>query len=283
MASITLATYSKNSFTYELAEQLASPEGLFPGAQLMVMENPSSVIDLVASDQANYGLVPWWNLYANTRGVPVPYRLLAEKGVFVHRVVRKRIKLCMAATPGTAFGDVKTVYTMSVLRPQCGQFIDGLLGVDIVDDAGIKSTPEAMDRALSHGSGAAAIGPLRAATEKGLDVLQDGVENPENTTSFFVISRLQPTPGGLRLLFAEVSSEVSEDEALGKVLAPMFRRSEYLAYDFRLEDRVCSGEKNHLFIVSASPSPEPPFPLVHEHLVSVKDIGAALDADGPSY
>ena len=280
--NLILATYAKNSFTHELAQQLVTPSGLFANATLVVKDNPPGVIEEVASGRADYGVIPWWNLYADTSGVPLSYRLLVDNHPFVHRVVRKRIKLSLSTT-GTSFEEINTVYAMRVLAPQCQQFFEeSLAGVEVIHD-GIDNTPKAMAKALSHGRGAAAVGPAGAAREAGLTIIRDGVENPDNTTSFFIVSKLQPLPGGRRLLLVEVSDKVDEAAAIGDVLSPAFRRSDYLAYDYRLEDRAYSRERNHLFIVSVSPPNNPPLPLASEYLVCVTDIGAALDASERIY
>ncbi|MDP9236175.1 MAG: hypothetical protein M3P30_02045 [Chloroflexota bacterium] len=199
----------------------------------------------------------------------------------MHGIARKRIRLCLA-TPTGSVSELETIYAMEVLAPQCQEFIESLTRVQLVH-ADIADTPTAMERARSHGAGGGAVGPERAAIAAGLTVARDGVENPGNVTSFLLVAASAAPAAERRLLFMEVSSEVPEGDAIRAVLAPALRRSDYLAYDYRLEDKRASGEQSHLFLVSVSPPPSGLIPLADEHIRTIVDIGAAVDAGGGSY
>ena len=274
-AATTLATFGEWTFSHQLAARLVVTEDCLHGAKLHLLSTPQEVIQAVLDGRSEYGLIPYHNKYANSRGVPSSYRMLMQPDINVHCLIRHDIVVMLAAPAGSTLADVHTIRLMPVLEPQCSEFL-GKLNEVRPDTADIQKTADAMLDVSTRGIGYAALGTLEAAEHFQLPVLQAGVQNAGNVTLFLLISRASAPSGGDRLVGFEVDSAVSADRVIGQVVQPALESSGWLATGtFVLEDRAqLNAQGNNYFVmVPASPSsnlnlePQSPF------IVNWRDLG----------
>lgn len=96
-----------------------------------------------------------------------------------------RISHCIAALPGQTIHDIKEIQSHPIALMQCGDFIDTVLGVKVVEHE--DTALAARDIALKNLQGVAAICSVRAAEIYGLNVLAESIEtNKHNFTRFLI-------------------------------------------------------------------------------------------------
>jgi prephenate dehydratase/chorismate mutase/prephenate dehydratase len=141
------------------------------------------VFEAVTSDAASAGVVPIENLVNGS--VREVYDLLLEYGLVITGEVVVPVELCLAALPGRKLDDIERVYSHLQALGQAERFLRtrpwALLTTYNTAGAG-RFIKEQGDGA------AAAVLSRRAASELGLDVLADGIQDvPDNRTRFLVI------------------------------------------------------------------------------------------------
>ena len=134
---------------------------------------------------ADYAVLPIEN--SSTGSIRQVYDLLAQYAYSIVGEWQVKVEHCLAALPGVALADVRTVYSHEQGLQQCEPFLDGhkdWTRVPTLDTAGsAKLLADRGDRS------AAAICSKRAAKLYGLNILQEKVNhNAENTTRFVVVS-----------------------------------------------------------------------------------------------
>lgn len=113
------------------------------------------------------------------------YELLKEYKLPVAGEYKLRISHCLAALPGQTIHDIKEVQSHPIALMQCGDFLDTLPGVKVVEHE--DTALAARDIAENNMMGVAAICSVRAAEIYGLNVLASGIEtNKRNFTRFLI-------------------------------------------------------------------------------------------------
>lgn len=209
-----VAFFVPGSFTHILCKQIY-------GSSMTTVEvaDANGVVSAIEQDRADAGIVPYYNSYATTEGIPLSYQLLGDSAsVHVDYAVDRPIRLCLAASVATELAAVDTVYLMPVTHPQCREFVERFLPSANLIKQDIQSTRAALEAARSHGAGAAAVGPTETARELGLTILAPRIENDGNATSFLVLRRGEPTERtNRRMLYLAIDSSLGENEAIDRV------------------------------------------------------------------
>ncbi len=113
------------------------------------------------------------------------YELLKEFKLPVAGEYKLRISHCLAALPGQTIHDIKEVQSHPIALMQCGDFLDTIPGVKVVEHE--DTALAARDIAQNNMNGVAAICSARAAEIYGLNVLASGIEtNKRNFTRFLI-------------------------------------------------------------------------------------------------
>ena len=113
------------------------------------------------------------------------YELLKEFKLPVAGEYKLRISHCLAALPGQTIHDIKEVQSHPIALMQCGDFLDTIPGVKVVEHE--DTALAARDIAKNDMNGVAAICSARAAEIYGLNVLASGIEtNKRNFTRFLI-------------------------------------------------------------------------------------------------
>lgn len=144
------------------------------------------VMEAVQEGVADYGVLPIEN--SSTGGITANYDLLLNyRNTIVGQYVMK-IDQCLLALPGTKLDEIKTVYSHPQGLAQCHVFMGehpGYQGIEYASTAAAaKKVAEDQDRTQ------AAIASRRAATEYGLEIVADSIQQEKNNcTRFIVIGR----------------------------------------------------------------------------------------------
>jgi prephenate dehydratase len=213
-----VAFFVQGSFAHILSKQIFG-EGM-DGAEV---SNANEVVSAIEQDRADVGIVPYYNSFATTEGIPLSYQLLGESSsVHVDFAVDHAIRLCLAGPAATELTEVETVYLMPVTHPQCREFLERFLpSANLIkqdERQDIESTRAALEKARNHGAGAAAVGPIETARQLGLTILAPRIENDGNTTSFLVLRRGEPSnPSNRQMLYLAIDASLGENQALERV------------------------------------------------------------------
>jgi prephenate dehydratase len=90
---VRVAFFVPGSFTHILSKQVY-------GADVAWVEVASAneVVRAIEHGRADLGLVPYYNSYATTEGIPLDYGLLGQSTrVYVDYILDRPIRLCLAA------------------------------------------------------------------------------------------------------------------------------------------------------------------------------------------
>ena len=143
--------------------------------------------------EADYAVLPVEN--SSTGSIRQVYDLLSQYSYYIVGEYVVKVEHCLAALPGTALEDIRTVCSHEQGLQQCEKFLDShpdWRRVPTLDTAGsAKLVAEKGDPT------AAAIGSRRAAEIYGLNILAQGINsNRDNCTRFVVVSpRMELRPG----------------------------------------------------------------------------------------
>jgi prephenate dehydratase len=164
------------------------------GIALVPTRTFDELFDAVLSGRARRAVVPVENTLAGS--VQGNLDRILRHGLHVVAETRIRIRLCLAAPPGTALFDIHTAASHPVALQQCQAFFathPEVEPVPVYDTAG--SIRDLMSGTASYD---AAIGSELAVRLYGARVLVEEIEDdPENHTRFFAVSRVpEPAPGG---------------------------------------------------------------------------------------
>lgn len=175
-------------------EALLTQEDL-AGGEYVPQRSVPDVIAAVERGEFDGGLVPIENMIEGSVAVTLD-TLAFETDLLIQREVDLPISLCLAARPGTALADVKSVVSFPHASAQCRGWLARTLPA--ADVRASNSTAEAAQEvARARAAGRAAICTARAAEMYGLDILAHDVEDhPENETRFVLVGRGIPAPSG---------------------------------------------------------------------------------------
>ena len=173
----------------------AAARQLFPDAEPVVAPSFAAACDLVSDGRADTAVLP----LANTTGGPVDtvYRLL-ERNLRIVRSADLAVHHCLAAVPGAALADVRTVSSHPQALAQCSRAIrEGGWRAEPAENTAFAAAEAARRADPSF----AAICSPAAAREHGLAILREDVcDTGVNATRFVAVSReLLVTPDASRL------------------------------------------------------------------------------------
>lgn len=115
------------------------------------------------------------------------YQIIRENNLVIVGEYKLRIKHALLAMKGVKLEDIKEINSHPMALMQCGEFLDGLRGVKIVekDDTAGSAKWIKENNLADH----AAIAPAGAAELYGMDIIADGIEtNKRNFTRFLILA-----------------------------------------------------------------------------------------------
>ena len=167
------------------AYQELAARALFPECEPVNVPTWEEVFQSVRDGKADVGVVPVENTTAGT--VSAVYDLLLDYDLSINRSYIKKISHCLAAVPGAAMSDIKSVCSHPHALPQCSAFIaeHGFTAIEMANTAiAAQSVRDKGDPSL------AAICSREAAERYGLTVLAEGINDMKhNETRFIAVSR----------------------------------------------------------------------------------------------
>ncbi|MDR2041201.1 MAG: prephenate dehydratase [Tannerella sp.] len=143
------------------------------------------VVRSVRNDAAAVGMMAIENTIAGS--LLQNHELIRESGCVIVGEYKLRISHTLSALPGTALGEVAEVDSHPIALMQCGDFLDTLPHVRLVE---MEDTAGSARWIAENGlRGHAAICSRRAAEIYGLETLAEGIEtNRRNYTRFLVVA-----------------------------------------------------------------------------------------------
>jgi len=143
------------------------------------------VISTVKKDPSVTGLMAIENTIAGS--LLQNHELIRESGFSITGEYKLRISHSLVALPGTSIHEVKEVNSHPIALMQCGDFLDTLPNIKIVEKEDTALSAKWI--AENHLEGHAAICGKHAAEIYGLNVLAEGIEtNKHNYTRFLSIA-----------------------------------------------------------------------------------------------
>lgn len=184
------------SFSHEAASQLA------PIARVVPCARCADLFDALEAGAVQCAAIAIENSLAGS--VAENYDLLLKREAHIHRELLLRIRHNLIAPAGTKLADVRRVFSHPVALEQCRKLFRShptMQSIPFYDTAG-----SVRYIVSEHLDDAAAIAPLRAATEYGGKVLLRGIEDDsQNFTRFLLIGkrpRKNPNANKTSLAFA---------------------------------------------------------------------------------
>jgi prephenate dehydratase len=178
----------QGSFSHEAALQAL-------GKSVRVVPQPtfSALFAAVTSGEAARGVVPVENSLFGS--IHESYDRLKANPLHIVAETKVRVRLCLAARPGTQLAAVVRVASHPVALAQCQKFFAAhphLQAIPAYDTAG-----SVRDLFAADATADAAIGSALAARLYGAEILREAIEDhAENYTRFLVISREAAPPKG---------------------------------------------------------------------------------------
>jgi chorismate mutase/prephenate dehydratase len=212
---------------------------LFPEAALSALPFFEDVFDAVKRQAADYGVVAIEN--SQSGAVGETYDLLRTYGCYVVGRTWIDIKHCLAAKEGTAFTDIREVYSPPEGFKQCHRFLRGKAW----DLTACGNTAAAVEKVKETGNGrVAAIASRFAAGNNGLGIIAtDIMDAADNRTSFVVIGR-EPEYDARSDLISITFSLAHRSGSLCEALLPFMAAGVDLT---RIESRPALGGNYRFF------------------------------------
>ncbi len=159
---------------------------LYPDCDVVPVPSMEDVFMAVESQTVSRGIIPIENSLFGS--VHINYDLLRTHKVKIEKEVKLRIRHFLMAKPGSRLEDIQRVLSHPQALGQCQTFLKEKLGwsevVPTYDTAGAAKLIAAEDHLTS-----AAIGPVRAAQEYGLQVLATDLQSHAlNYTRFLALA-----------------------------------------------------------------------------------------------
>ncbi|MDR1332534.1 MAG: prephenate dehydratase [Tannerella sp.] len=143
------------------------------------------VVRRIADDPSVTGMMAIENTIAGS--LLQNHELIRQSGCMIVGEYKLRISHSLAALPGTKLEDIREVDSHPIALMQCGDFLDTLPGVKLVEteDTALSARWIAENRLAGH----AAICGKQAAAIYGLETLAEGIEtNRRNYTRFLALA-----------------------------------------------------------------------------------------------
>ena len=197
---------------------------LWPQASLVPARTVGQVAEVVASGEADAGVLPVENTVAG--GVVAAYDALADApDLYAIAEVILEVNQCLVAVPGATLQGIASVESHPVALAQCAAFIRLMpnRGVREVPTADTASAARAV--AESRDPGRAAIASRHAAVRYGLTILAQGIaDRPDNQTRFLGVACAPVSvPTGVPARTSLVFTTPNEPGSLLRALEPIAR------------------------------------------------------------
>lgn len=158
---------------------------LFPQCKAQFVEKFEDVFMAVKDGTAEYGVVPVENSFAGS--VTEVYDLILKHRFYITGSTEVTVSHCLAALPGTAPEDLKTVFSHPQGLMQCSDYIKA----NKLEERPFSNTAAAAEMVAIQGDRTkAAICSEIAAKQYGLTIIKRNIQNSQNNrTRFVVISK----------------------------------------------------------------------------------------------
>lgn len=193
-------------------------EKIFKDPFIMYFKSFDGVFGAIEKGLCQYGILPIENSTAGS--VKKVYDLMIRHNFSIIRTFRLKVDHNLLANPGTKLEDIKEIYSHEQAISQCGDFLAGLPGVNVV---AVENTAVASEMVSSSGrKDVAAISSRACAELYGLENLAASIQDKDNNrTRFICISKnLEIYPGADKTSVMMVLSH--RPGALYKVLARIY-------------------------------------------------------------
>lgn len=189
-----------------MSEQIAylGPQGTFteqafllyagdrPGANGIACDTLAEIVDLVDSGRVDTGIAPIENSIAGAINDVVDGLVSAKSARIVGELLLP-VDICLIIAPGTDLADVKAVRSKAEALGQCRRFLSEHMPKARLEpyDSTVRAVQSLME---GESSGAAALGPRRAAELTGAEVVREGVQDRKNNITRFAALGRGETP-----------------------------------------------------------------------------------------
>ena len=237
----------EGTYTQEACEKFFDGKGNY-----LPYKTVPDAVQALTEGKSNYAVIPQENTIG---GAVTDYldTLIASEDVSVVGEVELPISQNLLVLPGTALGDIKTVYSHKQGIAQGKEWLEkNLPNAEVIEASstaeGAKTVAEGKDKSC------AAIASAGCADVYGLEILAAGIQNNDkNKTRFYVLSKEAPaTAASDRLAFIASGSAkdlpklTAEMDKLGITLVALHDRPEKTElgnYRYLIECSDCSYEK----------------------------------------
>ena len=193
-------------------------EKIFKNPFIFYFKTFEAVYDAIEQGMCPYGILPIENSTAGS--VNKVYDLMIQHNFSIVRTFRLKVDHNLLVNPGTRLEDIKEIYSHEQAISQCGDFLQGLTGVNIIPVGNTALASEMVSK--SGRKDVAALSSRACAELYGLECLASNVQDKgNNRTRFICISKnLEIYPGADKTSIMMILNH--KPGALYKVLARLY-------------------------------------------------------------
>ena len=193
-------------------------EKIFKNPFIFYFKTFEAVFDAIEQGMCPYGILPIENSTAGS--VNKVYDLMIQHNFSIVRTFRLKVDHNLLVNPGTRLEDIKEIYSHEQAISQCGDFLQGLPGVNIIPVGNTALASEMVSK--SGRKDVAALSSRACAELYGLECLASNVQDKgNNRTRFICISKnLEIYPGANKTSIMMILNH--KPGALYKVLARLY-------------------------------------------------------------
>ena len=193
-------------------------EKIFKNPFIFYFKTFEAVFDAIEQGMCPYGILPIENSTAGS--VNKVYVLMIQHNFSIVRTFRLKVDHNLLVNPGTRLEDIKEIYSHEQAISQCGDFLQGLPGVNIIPVGNTALASEMVSK--SGRKDVAALSSRACAELYGLECLASNVQDKgNNRTRFICISKnLEIYPGADKTSIMMILNH--KPGALYKVLARLY-------------------------------------------------------------
>ena len=193
-------------------------EKIFKNPFIFYFKTFEAVFDAIEQGMCPYGILPIENSTAGS--VNKVYDLMIQHNFSIVRTFRLKVDHNFLVNPGARLEDIKEIYSHEQAISQCGDFLQGLPGVNIIPVGNTALASEMVSK--SGRKDVAALSSRACAELYGLECLASNVQDKgNNRTRFICISKnLEIYPGADKTSIMMILNH--KPGALYKVLARLY-------------------------------------------------------------
>lgn len=193
-------------------------EKIFKNPFIFYFKTFEAVFDAIEQGMCPYGILPIENSTAGS--VNKVYDLMIQHNFSIVRTFRLKVDHNLLVNPGARLEDIKEIYSHEQAISQCGDFLQGLTGVNIIPVGNTALASEMVSK--SGRKDVAALSSRACAELYGLECLASNVQDKgNNRTRFICISKnLEIYPGADKTSIMMILNH--KPGALYKVLARLY-------------------------------------------------------------